>query len=221
MKLAAVLALAAFPSSLAFVVKTPSSSSPSALYNSRVDTSELIKKAMEATKKYGAASPEARLLWEDVEEMDASDNSAATKGALDSECEIEEDASISDACADYDDKMQELSSLVAEYGPKLDKLKALTQDLSGMKLSGTKIKEGDSPALKAAIAEATAAAEAATAEFGASSPEAMLAWETVEEVASSGLGNAMGAGLDIECVIDSASDACQALDELNKALKLD
>jgi hypothetical protein len=34
----------------------------------------MIKAAMEAGKKFGAASPEARIAWEAVEEMDSSDN---------------------------------------------------------------------------------------------------------------------------------------------------
>lgn len=41
----------------------------------RVDSSEAIQAALEASKKYGAASPEARVLWDIVEEMDSADNS--------------------------------------------------------------------------------------------------------------------------------------------------
>jgi hypothetical protein len=40
----------------------------------RVDSSEAIKAALDASKKYGASSPEARVLWDIVEEMDAADN---------------------------------------------------------------------------------------------------------------------------------------------------
>merc|ERR1712154_93820 len=159
-----------------------SQSSSSALMNSRVDSSDAVKAAMEASEKYGATSPEARVLWEVVEEMDASGRqSEAVKGSLEDECEINEDASITEACADYDEKMDELASLVSEYAPALDKLKELTKDLSNMKIgpSSSSSRKGDSPELKAAIAE-----------FGVDSSEAKLAWETVEEVASYGLGNA-------------------------------
>ena len=45
-----------------------------ALQSARADASELIQEAMAASKKYGAASPEARLAWEAVEDMDAADN---------------------------------------------------------------------------------------------------------------------------------------------------
>lgn len=40
----------------------------------RLDSSEAIQAALDASKKYGAASPEARVLWDIVEEMDAADN---------------------------------------------------------------------------------------------------------------------------------------------------
>lgn len=43
---------------------------PTALSMS-VDTTEAVKAAKEASEKYGATSPEARIAWENVEEMDA------------------------------------------------------------------------------------------------------------------------------------------------------
>jgi hypothetical protein len=42
--------------------------------SARPDTSGAIQAALEATEKYGASSPEARVAWDAVEEMDASDN---------------------------------------------------------------------------------------------------------------------------------------------------
>ena len=44
------------------------------LQNARVDTTEAIQEAMAASKKFGPTSKEARVAWEAVEEMDASDN---------------------------------------------------------------------------------------------------------------------------------------------------
>lgn len=44
------------------------------LFNQRVDSSDAVKAAMEASEKYGATSPEAAAAWDIVEEMDASDN---------------------------------------------------------------------------------------------------------------------------------------------------
>jgi len=40
----------------------------------RPDASAAIQAALEASKKYGPTSPEARVAWDAVEEMDASDN---------------------------------------------------------------------------------------------------------------------------------------------------
>lgn len=40
----------------------------------RVDSSALVKEALAASQKFGAASVEARLAWEAVEEVDSSDN---------------------------------------------------------------------------------------------------------------------------------------------------
>jgi CP12 domain len=44
------------------------------LHESRPDSSAAVAAALEATKKYGATSPEARVAWDTVEEMDSSDN---------------------------------------------------------------------------------------------------------------------------------------------------
>lgn len=41
---------------------------------SRTDSSDAVKAALEASKQYGATSKEARLAWEAVEEIDSSDN---------------------------------------------------------------------------------------------------------------------------------------------------
>ena len=62
----------------AFVVapSTPSVFSSTTQLHSTVrpDTSAAIQAALEASKKFGATSPEARVAWDAVEEMDASDN---------------------------------------------------------------------------------------------------------------------------------------------------
>lgn len=44
--------------------------------------------ALEATKKYGATSPEARLAWDTYEEVAAADNSIATRVTLDEDCDV-------------------------------------------------------------------------------------------------------------------------------------
>jgi hypothetical protein len=44
------------------------------LQAARADASVAIKAALDASKKYGATSPEARVAWATVEEIDSSDN---------------------------------------------------------------------------------------------------------------------------------------------------
>ena len=44
------------------------------LKGSRADSSEAISAALEASKKFGATSKEAKLAWEIVEDIDASDD---------------------------------------------------------------------------------------------------------------------------------------------------
>ena len=60
----------------AFTPSFPASAATStALFSTvRPDASKAIKAALDASKKYGATSPEARVAWDIVEEMDASDN---------------------------------------------------------------------------------------------------------------------------------------------------
>jgi CP12 domain len=50
------------------VVRTPTH------LQARADASAAIKAALDASKKFGATSPEARVAWDTVEEIDASDN---------------------------------------------------------------------------------------------------------------------------------------------------
>ena len=59
--------------SSAFGFAHGSSSSLSAVQK-KVDASALIAEALEVSKKFGASSTEARLAWEAVEEVNASDN---------------------------------------------------------------------------------------------------------------------------------------------------
>lgn len=46
------------------------------------------QKALEATKKYGAKSPEAAMAWDIYEEIGASDNTAASQPSLDENCDV-------------------------------------------------------------------------------------------------------------------------------------
>ena len=147
-----------------------------------------------------------------------SDNSGATAGSLADECDIT-DEELSAKCMEYDEKMENLKSIVGNFEmSKFDQMKALTNELSAIKMTVESAPKPDSPDLREAVAKAMAEAKKITEEKGADSPEAKLAWTEVEEVASSGLQNAFGPRLDEECLVDTAQQACEALEELNRAL---
>jgi hypothetical protein len=63
----ALLMACATQSALAF-------SSPRIPTAQRPDTSALVEQALKTTATYGVTSPEAKVAWDIVEEMDASDN---------------------------------------------------------------------------------------------------------------------------------------------------
>merc|ERR1711957_259886 len=81
-----------------------------------------IEEALEATKKFGATSAEAKVAWDTVEDM-SQDNSAATAGTMDENCSVEDE--ISKKCQEYGEKLDELASLVKEQEPYLEKMKSL------------------------------------------------------------------------------------------------
>lgn len=96
-------------------------------------------------------------------------------------------------------------------------MKSITDEMANIKLVVTKSTPGnDSPEQRAALENA----KAMSAEFGATSPQAKLAWEDLEEIASSGLSNSMGTRLDEECLVESAKEACMALEELDRVMGL-
>lgn len=173
-----------------------------ALSATRVDTSDLIEEALAASKKYGASSPEARLAWEVVEEIDASDNSVATLGASD----------------DFQGAVEGLANKLKLQQPAMASLNGMAEEIKAIKLSAPKSASSSksNPKLQAAMKEAKQLTEI----YGAHSSEAKLAWETVEELASSNrIENAMGGMLTPEeCLVDAAIGACEALEELNRVL---
>lgn len=59
---------------------------PLSLPPAGVQTAEAA--ALEATKKFGVSSPEARLAWDEYEEVAAADNSIATRVTLDEDCDV-------------------------------------------------------------------------------------------------------------------------------------
>ncbi|KAL3817616.1 hypothetical protein ACHAXA_006505 [Cyclostephanos tholiformis] len=162
-----------------------------------------IEAALEASKTHGPTSKEARLLWEVVEEMNASDNSAAYKPAV--------------VDADYEAKVKSLAQMLTKTKEELQMVRQLAEDLKGVKLAAP-LSRTAVPAYPADMKAALSAARAATEEFGIQSTEAKLAWETVEEIAASSTDNeATRAPLDEECLVELI-EGCEALEKFKAAL---
>jgi len=135
---------------------------------------------------------------------------------MDKDCLVEEE--ISKDCLEYSDKLDELYSLLKMNQPKLEQMQSLAKEIQSIKLTSFEAKPArDSPELRAALEEA----KEASSKFGADSAEARVAWTEVEDVAASGLGNSMGTRLDQECLVETTMEACQALEELNRAMNLE
>jgi hypothetical protein len=122
------------------------------------------------------------------------------------------------ACLDYNTKMVLLQQLMADYQPKIEQLKNLATEIQAIKITAVDtLPAASSPAVSAALQDA----KAMEVKYGKGSKEAILAWSELEEIASSGLANAMGAKLDeTECLVDQTILACTALEELNRAMAL-
>jgi hypothetical protein len=175
--------------------------------------SDLIKEATQLSKEFGPTSPEARLAWEAVEEVNASDNSAATMGSLDDECEVE---NITEECLEYGEALGDLQDLIAANAMPDDGLfaKELASTVKPVKLQAP-VSGAAPPSYE--LEKALAEARKITSELGLSSPGAAVAWETVEEIAAAGSSNAIGGRLTAdECFVEAAKEACDALEELHK-----
>merc|ERR1712150_174849 len=183
----------------------------------RPDNSKFIEKAFEASKKFGASSPEARLAWETVEEMDSSSSNskAMSLGSSLEECEVEQE--VSQECKEYGEKLDELNDLISQAGPSLGLAKNAAKDLKAIKMKNVAMPVGEpSPLIKKALINAKAASK----KYGAESSEAKLAWEELEEISSANeISGALGGTLEDECLTEMI-EACEALEEVQRVLNL-
>jgi hypothetical protein len=100
---------------------------------------------------------------------------------------------------------------------EMEMVKQLAEELKGVKLA-TPVSRTAVPAYPADMKAALAAARSATEEFGVTSSEAKLAWETVEEIAASSTDDeATRAPLDEECLVELI-EGCEALEKFKAAL---
>jgi len=170
---------------------------------------------MEATERYGIHSPEARLAWEVVEEFDASTNDSAAYEARDGG--LSEDELI----AAYNEvgKSMELMRdkrrrASASFKDNQELMRDVASELRAIKLSPPS--KQPAPTIPG-LWDSKLKARAFTQQFGATSPEARLAWEEVEEIAASGLENALQEHNDNNNLVQAA-EACMALEELDRFL---
>jgi hypothetical protein len=130
-------------------------------------------------------------------------------------CELDGEMNISPACKDYERFLNELYTLREMIEHQENKKASLAQVMKMIKLEPPKSATVEStPRLTAALD----AAKAATERFGVSSVEARLAWEEYEEIAASGLDNAMGISLVDECSLESGQENCRAMEELDRIM---
>mmetsp|Transcript_25114 Transcript_25114/g.35179 ORF Transcript_25114/g.35179 Transcript_25114/m.35179 type:complete len:99 (-) Transcript_25114:90-386(-) len=93
-------------------------------------------------------------------------------------------------------------------------MKSLANDIQALKIPATEGRSGkDSPQLRAAMEYA----KECSSKFGATSPEARVAWAEVEEIGSGGYMEALGGMITDECLVETL-EACEALDELDRAV---
>mmetsp|Transcript_12415 Transcript_12415/g.26283 ORF Transcript_12415/g.26283 Transcript_12415/m.26283 type:complete len:262 (-) Transcript_12415:252-1037(-) len=180
--------------------------------------SKNIRAAMEATEQYGIHSPEARLAWEVVEEFDASTNdSAAYEGDGRSGLSQEELTRAYEELQASMEIMQRNQYAAVSFQNNQQLMKDVAAELQAIKLSPPERKP--SPKIPG-LWDAKLKARATSMQFGNESPESKLAWEEVEEIASSGLQNAVGGNLFLEdtCDLVQAAEACMALEELDRFL---
>jgi hypothetical protein len=141
-------------------------------------------------------------------------HSEASKGSLDQECLVE---NTTPECLDYGRFLDELVTVrdaMAESKQKVSLVDAL-QAIRINAADGVKVKS--SPELTQALT----AAKQATSEFGVTSVEARLAWETYEEIASAGYENTVGVvSLLEECSVEAGAEACKAIEELQRVMPI-
>ena len=232
-------------SSAAFAPAPPAGRQSVALQSSSANA---IEAALAATKKYGPTSKEAAVLWDIVEEMDASDNRCVER-SLHMKVSIRGFAicfsiisfaethitctHLSSATkthsvaykpaivdAEYENKVKTLAQMLTKTREELDLVKQLAEDLKGVKLASpvAATSSDESEDFATAMTKALAAARTATEKFGVDSTQAKLAWETVEEIAASATDDEATRAPLDEECLIELIEGCEALEKFKAAL---
>mmetsp|Transcript_18066 Transcript_18066/g.43741 ORF Transcript_18066/g.43741 Transcript_18066/m.43741 type:complete len:266 (+) Transcript_18066:48-845(+) len=169
-----------------------------------------IANANAISQQFGASSKEAALAWEAVEEIDSRDNSAAYTTDTSKVMTAEE---LREATSQYETNLKTVQRLTRDLKKAQKHMKDVATQLQALKIQAPE----NRPAPKSlALDKALQDAKSASIEYGKSSPEARLAWEDVEEIASAGLSSAFEVDdMTDECLLEAA-EICLALEELDR-----
>ncbi|GAX23922.1 hypothetical protein FisN_20Hh129 [Fistulifera solaris] len=167
-----------------------------------------VQAALAASKKYGPTSAEARVAWDVVEELSA----ARSHANEDIEVRTVKSAELRGYLEEF--------SASEEMKMKLARMKALAEEIQAIKMTSPSSSQDKAPS-SPAVQDALQKAKEARAKYGDHSPEAKLAWETLEEIASQeshkkDLEEAIN--YDEECYVDSAMEVCKTIEELKMKL---
>lgn len=193
---------------------------------------EAYDEAEQAVEKYGVLSPEAKVAWEKVDDLELVPSSvtAEVPKGLDVECDVETDEQ---KCREFEYAMNKLEDLANGAQTINYQIKYHTLKLQNLKMGEeskkVKARSTMSAVKSPAYQKAKAEAEAANKEFGKDSAEAKVAWAEVFEIVSSEGRNERVADLSLEeeCVIDEFANTAVCKDyaakmaELQKALDSD
>lgn len=139
----------------------------------RADSSRAIDDAVNKSRLYGPDSNEARVAWDIVEEIDASDN---IKTAF--------KTPATQSASNYANQMQNFSNLLNSVSPTLAQIKSLATTLQTLaQIDDPRISKG-SPKISIKLAEALQKARAADYFHGPNSIQAIEAWDHVQLVSS-------------------------------------
>jgi hypothetical protein len=181
---------------------------------------------MVTIKKYGPASPEARLAWETVEELDSSTRNGQEQDLVADleECELKTKLHLlSTACMEHDEPMRQLQVLMDAFDNEdLSRpVDVMIDEIKPLKLPEPNVNAGTS-LLNPRADAAWKAAKQATSEYVIRYRQARLAWEEYEEVSSVAERDAAleykHGKMDDVCQVGASCAICQAMTEVNRLI---
>lgn len=183
----------------AFVPPKHTSCTSPLLMTTRHDSSEEIQEAFRKSKEFGPDSKEAKVAWEAVEEIDASDN---IRNAF--EMNSPHSVGLTTDEQEYVTKINNLTNLLSNaIAPAIGPLRALISNLEDIETCDPKMTRIGGP-LPEVLANALVAAKAADDVYGPSSQTASAAWNVAEQIAMD--MNVSGYPSSISNVSDSERD---------------